>query len=178
MSGERRDAAVMLAVHRGPAPDARQRLLFVLRGRGGRHGGQLALPGGNREPGDADLQATAIRETAEELGAPPVWIEVVASLDPIDSATTGYRVQPFLARFLADPARCRPSGGEVEAVVALDVAELADPAALGREQKSFPTWPAPRTVPVRRAGGHTVWGLTLRIVEPVLPHLLDGTWPL
>jgi hypothetical protein len=42
---------------------------------------------------------------------------------------------------------------------------------------SFPAWPGPRTVPVRYVEGQLLWGLTLRILDPVLPRALAGDWP-
>ena len=43
---------------------------------------------------------------------------------------------------------------------------------------SFVAWPQPQLVPVRRIGSHTVWGLTLRILEPFLPKALAGEYPI
>jgi hypothetical protein len=38
-------------------------------------------------------------------------------------------------------------------------------------------WPGPRTVPVRYVEGELLWGLTLRILDPILPRALAGDWP-
>ena len=38
--------------------------------------------------------------------------------------------------------------------------------------RAFPTWPAPRRVRLWRVGGHEVWGVTYRILEPLVPRLL------
>ena len=56
-----RDAAVLVPVFRDA--DEELRVAIVIRADdGGLHGGQLGLPGGKPEPGDADLLATALRE--------------------------------------------------------------------------------------------------------------------
>jgi len=58
---ELRDAAVLVPVCR----DAHGELRIVVVARaddGGQHGGQLGLPGGKPEPGDANMLATALRE--------------------------------------------------------------------------------------------------------------------
>jgi 8-oxo-dGTP pyrophosphatase MutT (NUDIX family) len=39
------------------------RIVLIERSAHGRHGGQIALPGGRREPGDQSLRATAVRGT-------------------------------------------------------------------------------------------------------------------
>src|SRR6185503_13856999 len=49
------------------------------------HAGQIAFPGGRREPGE-DAVATALRETHEEVGITRDFIEVVG---PIDLYHTG-----------------------------------------------------------------------------------------
>ena len=173
--GLRREAAVLLPVYRDGAGELR--LVLVRRGAGGRHGGQLALPGGGREPGDADLAATALREAEEEIGLPRAAVTVVAALPPVHTRTTGYRVHPFVGRLAERPARWRPQPGEIDGVVDVSVAELADPRRREVRRMRFPTWPEPRDTPVVPVGDDLLWGATLRILDPALPRLLAGDWP-
>ena len=91
--------------------------------------------------------------------------------------TTGFRIAPFLAR-LTGPVPWRPQEGEVAEVVEVPVADLARPEVRAEEVRVSPTWPAARRVRLWRVGGHDVWGVTHRILEPLVPRLLGGEWPL
>jgi hypothetical protein len=42
----------------------------------------------------------------------------------------------------------------------------------------FPQWPDPVRIAFYRVGPHRLWGLSYRILHPVLPRLLAGEWPL
>src|SRR5829696_8799336 len=170
-----REAAVLVPVYR--RQDGQLMVVLVRRAQGGAHGGQLALPGGQRDPDDADLAATALREANEELGLTADHVELLAALPVVATQTTGFRIAPFLAR-LAVPVPWRPQEGEVAEVVELRVAELARPEARAEAVRAFPTWPAPRRFQLWRVGGHEVWGVTYRILEPLVPRLLGGEWQL
>lgn len=168
-----RASAVLVPVYRDERGDLR--VVLVVRGVQGIHGGQLALPGGKPEPADRGLRDTALRETEEEIGLPADDIEVIAELDPVDTRTTGWRVHPFLARVPAN-ARWRPQPGEIAAVVTPLASALADPARRRTRVLSFPTWPQPRPAECVDVDGHLLWGLTLRLLDTVLPRLLAREW--
>jgi 8-oxo-dGTP pyrophosphatase MutT (NUDIX family) len=170
-----REAAVLVPVYR--RRDGELMVVLVRRAQGGAHGGQLALPGGQRDPADADLAATALREANEELGLASDHVELLAALPVIETQTTGFRIAPFLAR-LAAPPSWRLQEREVAEVVELPVADLARPEARAEAVRAFPTWPAPRRIRLWRVGGLEVWGVTYRILEPLVPRLLGGEWPL
>jgi 8-oxo-dGTP pyrophosphatase MutT (NUDIX family) len=153
------------------------RLVLVVRGAHGVHGGQLAFPGGKHEPQDDSVLETALREAEEEIGLAREEVEVVAELEPVDTRTTGYRVYPFLAR-VHGPRRWRVAEGEIIAVTTPRVRALAEPAARREEQFSFAHWPQPRLVEcIALEDGQLVWGLTLRLLDLLMPRLLADEWP-
>ncbi len=173
----RRQAAVLVPVFRRGGD---LWLVVVRRADGGLHGGQLAFPGGKPEPQDASLRDTALREAREEIGLDGGRVEILGALPVAPTLTSGFRVAPFLGR-IDPPAAWRPQEREIAEVVEVRLADLADPRAHGEELKTFPTWPEPMRVPFYRiatdGGEHQLWGLTYRILRPLLPRLLAGEWP-
>jgi 8-oxo-dGTP pyrophosphatase MutT (NUDIX family) len=44
--------------------------------------GEVSLPGGKVDEGDADVETTALREAQEEIGLDPALVSVVTVLEP------------------------------------------------------------------------------------------------
>jgi 8-oxo-dGTP pyrophosphatase MutT (NUDIX family) len=171
-----RTAAVLVPVFRDPEGDLRV-VLVVRADDGGMHGGQLGLPGGKPEPGDANLLATALREAEEEVGLEPSSVAVVAELDPFDTRSTGWRVHPFLGRIPTD-TRWRLDQAEIVGVLTPSVRALADPTARALLPFSSLRYPEPLMVDGIDVEGHVLWGMTLRLLDDVAPRLLAGEWEL
>ena len=157
----RTEAAVAIAL--APAEDD-LKVLFIKRAdvRGDPWSGQMAFPGGRRDAGDADLIATAIRETEEETGIALVRERLIGQLDdlaPTISVLPPVLVRPFVFR-LDQEFMVHPSA-EVALAVWTSLSELLDSA---REVR-IDVRGAPRTVPAFHIGPHVVWGMTHRIVS-------------
>ena len=172
---ERVPAAVLVPAFRDA--EGRLRLVLVMRGDHGIHGGQLGLTGGRAEPGDASLLETALRETEEEIGLPRAEIDVLAELEPLDAAVSNFRVHPFLARIPAS-AHFQLRADEIVGLLTPLVEELADPQ--GRRELPFVSAAIPDGMLVEGISieGHVLWGLTLRLLDPLVPRLLAGEWEL
>ncbi|HTO91832.1 MAG TPA: CoA pyrophosphatase [Candidatus Sulfotelmatobacter sp.] len=170
---QRRESAVLVPVFRDR--DAVLRVVLVRRAPGGLHGGQLAFPGGTRAPGDVDALDTALREAEEEIGLARANVEVIATLPPIATRTSGYRIEPFLAR-ITRPSSWKPEPREVAEVLEIEIETLARPESRGAAIETFPTWPGPQRIEFLRVGAHRLWGASYRIFEPLVPRLLAGEW--
>src|SRR5690348_17336405 len=59
------------------------------------HKGQVAFPGGKREP-DEDLLATALRESNEEIGIQPADVEVLGCLDDVSTMAGQFVITPWV----------------------------------------------------------------------------------
>jgi 8-oxo-dGTP pyrophosphatase MutT (NUDIX family) len=132
------------------------------------HRGQISFPGGACDPEDANLLATALRETFEEIGVPPGAVEVLGALD--DFATvTSFNVTPYVG-VISRPFAFRLNRHEVEAVIEVPLSFLRDAAHLRVEQWEYEG--SAFDVLFWDYGPYTIWGATARIIKGLL-DLLD-----
>ncbi|QLH77328.1 CoA pyrophosphatase [Halosimplex rubrum] len=171
LTGEEREAAVLAPV---VTRDGADHVLFTKRADHlPDHPGQMSFPGGGREPEDADLLATALREADEEVGLRPDEAEVVGRLDDIRTITD-YLVRPFVAR-VAD-REYLPGDGEVAEVAVLPVAGLVDPDNYESERRDHPHYGEIR-LHFFRVDGFTVWGATANMLVQLLELTTDWDLP-
>lgn len=167
------DSAVVIPIYRGR--DGELHILMILRNPGGVHGGQIGFPGGKHDPEDDTMLDTALRELREELGLIVPREDVIAELPMEQTRTTGYRVFPYLAR-VAVPSEWRIAEREVAEVIDVRLSELTRPGAHDRMIDRFPTWEKAQQVSFYRVGVHRLWGLSYRILHPIIPRLVAGDW--
>jgi len=167
------DSAVLIPVYRSKVGELH--IVMILRNPGGVHGGQIAFPGGKHDPEDDTMLDTALREAREELGLVVPREDVLAELPMEQTRTTGYRVFPYVARIVV-PERWEIAEREVAEIVDVRVSDLIAPGAHDKMIDRFPTWQKAEQVPYYRIGAHRLWGLSYRILHPILPRLVEGDW--
>ena len=136
-----------------------------------RHRGEVAFPGGRHHPDeDADLEATALRETHEEIGVKPADVRLLGPLDDIETMASRFVITPFVG-VVPHPYDWRPAAEEVEAIFTVPLRVLQDPGTGRREMWDF----GGRQVPIDTypVDGHVIWGATQRITRNLL-HVLDA----
>jgi 8-oxo-dGTP pyrophosphatase MutT (NUDIX family) len=131
------------------------------------HRGQIAFPGGVKDPEDPHLLATALRETFEEIGLAPEAVEVLGSLGGV-STVTGYHITPFVG-LIPHPYDFRTSPQEVKRLLTLPVEDFYPP----ERWSSGPYVFQGRTTRVCywQNGEEVVWGATARILLNLLAQL-------
>jgi len=136
--------------------------------------GHVACPGGRREPGDRDLEDTAIRETWEETGIDLRAIgRVLGTLDDVSPRTPMLPpivIRPFVAGVPSSVETVQSP--EVASAFWVPLSALRERASWGlgmvrvrnthREERTF------------RHGEHVVWGLTERVLRQLLQRMDSG----
>jgi 8-oxo-dGTP pyrophosphatase MutT (NUDIX family) len=151
------------------------RIVLIVRTDRGHHGGQLAFPGGRVDEHDKSLVATALREAEEEVGLDPSLVTVVAELPAVRSGPTNMDVFAFLGR-IPDGLEWRPNRDEVVEVLTPTVAELWDPAIRREQLFTSARWPEGLLVDGIPVGDRVLWGMTLRLLDDLVPRLRAGEW--
>ena len=169
-----RFAAVALVLRLGA--EGALELLFVKRAEyeGDPWSGHVAFPGGRREPGDASLWDTAARETWEETGLDlrrdGVLLGTLDELHPRTPVLPSIVVRPHVV--VAAPRNPFTLSPEVAAAFWMPVRRLVEPDA--HTTATVRVRGAELRVPSVVHEGHTIWGMTHRIVHQFLERFSAG----
>jgi len=158
-----RESAVLLLF--GPDASGAESLLLIERSHGMRsHPGQIALPGGATDPGDADATATALREAQEEVRLDPHGVDVLGVLPALFLPPSGFVVTTVVG-WWGDPAPVAVGDpDEVAQVILAPLTYLTDPAV-----RHTVTHPSGFRGPAFDLGDDLLlWGFTAGVVAKAL----------
>jgi 8-oxo-dGTP pyrophosphatase MutT (NUDIX family) len=148
-------AAVLVPLYRNQ--DQRVGIVFIQRtAHMSHHRGQISFPGGAMQEEDLDLEATALRETNEEIGLPPQVVRLLGRLDDVQTHSSQFLITPIVGEVPPGfPYSINPN--EVARVITSPICDLnLRQGARGREY-----W----------IGQTCVWGATARILAKLLTLL-------
>lgn len=129
------------------------------------HKGQVSLPGGSTDAGDADAVATALRETEEELGIPPHRVRVLGTLDDVPTFVSGFVVTPIVG-IIPHPLELRISADEIAEVLIVPLETFADPTKVRVEERDRDGERVQLLFYQHET--HEIWGATARILRNFL----------
>ena len=153
-----RTAAALLLLYPGDAGPA---VPLTVRASGlARHAGQISLPGGASDPGEA-LADTALREASEEIGIDPARVRILGELTPVHVLVSGFTLHPVVGvtdhrpEFIA-------AAGEVEEVLEVSLDHLRDASRIRRGTRVREGIAV--EYPYFDLLGHQVWGATAMVL--------------
>jgi 8-oxo-dGTP pyrophosphatase MutT (NUDIX family) len=126
-----------------------------------KHPGQVAFPGGGREPQDVTPLHTALREAHEELGIPPESVDVLGVLGTMPTITS-YLVTPFVG-VIPEGISLSPNAIEIQEVLEVPLLRV-------RLEKRR-AYQADRDAYVWEGSHRFIWGATFRMVAQLLEHV-------
>lgn len=128
------------------------------------HTDEISFPGGRLEPSETPA-AAALREAKEEVGLDPAGVEVLGSLAPLSTLSSGTALVPVVGVIDRRPA-LSPNPAEVARAFTVRLAELMSPSVYHQER--WGRGEASRAVHFFELPGETVWGATAKILVELL----------
>lgn len=133
------------------------------------HAGQVAFPGGRIDETDQGPVAAALRETEEETGIAPAFVEPLGFLDTYLTATN-FRVMPVVG-LLRPGFTVTPREAEVADVFEVPLSFLMDPAHHERHSRD---WQGKlRYYYAMPWDGHYIWGATAGMIRNLYSLLYE-----
>lgn len=131
------------------------------------HAGQVSFPGGSVDRDDGNALNAALRETWEETGIAPDFVQPIGYLDRLDTVSA-FSITPVVA-LIRDGFSVRPEPGEVAEVFEVPLDYVLAP---GRLQAVPIEWAGQlRHVHEFHYEGRRVWGATAAILLNLIQRL-------
>lgn len=132
------------------------------------HPGQVSFPGGRMQADDADAVATALRETEEETGIAPEFIEPLGLLDSYETGS-GYAISPVVA-FVREGFAITRDTREVADIFEAPFDFLMDP---DNHERHAREWQGTlRHFYAMPYDGHYIWGATAGMIVNLYERIL------
>jgi len=129
------------------------------------HHGEVSFPGGGEDRGDADLWATALRESFEEVALDPASVERIGELDHLQTVTSRSYIVPYVGVLPGRPDLVA-SPAEVELVLHVPLRELLADGVFREERWGLA--PLDRPIFFFELVGDTIWGATAAMLRNLL----------
>lgn len=131
------------------------------------HAGQISFPGGAIDLDDGDAIDAALRETWEETGIAPSFVEPIGYLDRLDTISA-FSITPVVA-VVSEGFVIRPEPGEVAEVFEVPLDYILHP---GRMQSVPIEWRGHmRQIDEFHYESRRVWGATATILRNLIERL-------
>ena len=132
-----------------------------------RHTGQVALPGGRRDPGETPWQ-TALREAEEEIGLNPSFVSLAGLSTPYRTGT-GYLITPVVG-FVRPGFELTPNPDEVADIFETPFGYLMDPSNYEQHERTLPTGETRRFYAMTHEN-QFIWGATAGMLRALYDRL-------
>ena len=156
-----KNAAVMMLFY--PKNGRTHLVLIVRNSYEGIHSAQIAFPGGKYEIEDLNFENTALRETFEEIGVSPDFMEIIKSFTHIYIPPSNFMVYPFMG-ICKEELTFIPDSNEVSKIIELPLSDFLDDTLIVTVNMST-SYGINCVVPAFKIEEHIVWGATAMILS-------------
>ncbi len=134
-----------------------------------KHAGEVAFPGGKKDPEDASIIETALRESFEEIGLQPDEVEVIGRLPPACSVF-GLKVTPIVGIIHPDQ-NFIPNEEELDHIFTVPLSYFLENEPSHIHRASYKGMDF--QVPSFNYNGNIIWGLTAYFIADFMNRIFD-----